>query len=155
MFESLSTHIYFFTKLFISSIIERFALVRLSSQRELLVLEDYVLNVAKDTTDPKVEWSHRINLFLLHNILVKIQLNFRIFSTCQHQHIDKTPVSKPRLNFNLQILTKHCAQSLTKTLKNSTKPQGQYLDQTLGSKPLPNFSFKILTKHQHQDINQT
>ena len=148
MFESLSTHIYFFTKLFFSSIIERFALVRLSSQRELFVLEDYVLNIAKDTTDPKVEWSHQIN-----NILVKIQ-NLQHMSTSTYwpnsSFETSTKLQPPNLDQQL------CSKSDQNfSLKNSTKSQGQYLDQTLGSKYLPNINIKIFTKLKLQDLTWT
>ena len=113
MFESLSTHIYFFTKLFISSIIERFALVSLSSQRELLVLEDYVLNIAKDTTGPRVEWSHQIKLFLGHITITSCCTSYwsKFSSTSEssaHVSINTTGLGPDKNCLNLSSKTISC-----------------------------------------------
>ena len=98
----------------------------LSSQRELLVLEDCLLNIAKDTTDLRVEWSHQINLFLGH---------ITITSCCTNIGQNSA---------QLQNL-KHMSASTywpNSSFKTSNKLQPPNLDQTLCSKPEQKFSFK-------------
>ena len=85
-----------------------------------------IANIAKGTTDPRVEFCLPKSQ-VLTQILIKFQnsksqpnFNFKILtkqplhniSKPQQQNTDQTSVSKFRLNFNFKLLTKPCAESL-------------------------------------------
>ena len=84
-----------------------------------------LLNMAKGTTDPRVECSNQSNFFssyyeVLHNswsnfsFRILTKLNFKISSKHQHQNLDISSALKSLLNLNFKILTKPCYQNLNK-----------------------------------------
>ena len=93
-------------------------------------------NIAKGTTDPRVEF--------ISQILIKFQF--------QNLNLALTSKSQP----NISISTKRKLKILTKpSLRILTKIQLCNLNQTSAAKYWPNFRFKISPALEHQNIDQT
>ena len=69
----------------------------------------YRYNIAKGTTDPRVEFS----LPKYHN---QDSTSWLCKYHFQRQNVDQTPAQKSCLNFNFKTLTKPCVQSLNQSL---------------------------------------
>merc|ERR1711963_1070949 len=111
--------------------------------------EILIENIAKGTTDPRVEFISQVQT----QILIKFHLqNLDQASTStstEHQHLYKTSAEKncPNSSFksclNFKILTKPCAQSISNSLTFFTKPQLRNLQQIAANKILISNSCNI------------
>ena len=104
---------------------------------------DFNVNVAKGTTDLRVEFLHQsICFWVISNFSFKISTKLQLQNLDQTrlQNLDLNSISKSRQNFSFKILTKIQLQSLDKT---SLSISWQI------------FMFKIFTKHQLQNPDQT
>ena len=66
----------------------------------------YVINIAKGTTGPRVEWSHQSNFFVISQFFTQIKL----------QNLDQASTSKSRPNFSIKISTGLQLQDLYQAL---------------------------------------
>jgi len=99
-------------------------------------------NIAKGTTDPRLECSCQSNFFRSYSeVLHKFWSNFifRILTKHQPQNLKQTSASKYWPKFSFKICTELTLQ---------------YLDQALFSKPEQKFSIKNMTKFQFPNLHQ-
>ena len=106
-------------------------------------------NIAKGTTDPRVECSYQSNFFRsYHKFLHKSRSNFIFRISTKHQLRNLNQTSASQLNLNFKSLT-------NPTFRISTKIKLHNLNQASAEKYWSNFSFKILSELQLLNLDQT
>ena len=118
-----------------------------------LIVCDVLQNIAKGTTDPRVEFSFPKSLVeAISQVQEKILIKtiFKILTKHQLQNFNQTSASRLNLKFTIlsRISTKIQLHNLYKTSATKYRPNSSF-------KFCLNFNFKILTKPCAQSLNKS